>query len=129
MRIFVAYAGVDKHFATQLIERLHALNFEVSRLDNLVGKGVSFEQAVTKGLLDSEALLVIWSKEANSRSYMLMEAGFFAGARPGKPVICVVLDRAPLPYDLAASLSIYADGREVDDVALDVASGLSKLEG
>jgi hypothetical protein len=91
--------------------------------------GDDIERRIKEELLRSDALVLLWSSQSGRSGNMLMELGFFVGSSAGKPVIPVVLDGSSLPLDLANRVYISAQDESPEDIALRLASALSRVEG
>lgn len=129
MRIFLTYSSADLHIASPLSSALRTLGYEVIRPETFLEPGDDIERRIKEELLKSDALVLLWSAQSGRSGNMLMEVGFFVGASDGKPIIPVVLDGAPLPLDLASRVYISARDEGVEDIALKLASALSRMEG
>jgi TIR domain len=96
-KVFLSYSRKDEAKARRFTEWLERSGHDVWRDEDDIGGGASFSLEIEKALKDSDAVLVLWSRESVGSAWVRDEAGF--GRDAGK-LIPLSLDgtEAPLGF-------------------------------
>lgn len=129
MRIFISHSHHDLETASRLSSKLRELDFEVIRADTFLEPGDDIAKRIREELLNSDSLIILWSQGSKESHSVMVELGYFIGLASDRQIIPIILDDSPIPPDLADYLCIRAVNKPIEDVALSVATSLSKIEG
>ena len=128
MKVFLAYSAAHAdELAIHIADAIEGLGFHVSEAGKILSPGDDIWQRIREELVSSDAMVVLWSGE--NLTNLMHEFGFFLGSNPKKPVILVRLNNSPLPFDLRHLQFLNGQDVPPEQIAMQVAASLSKLEG
>lgn len=92
--VFVSHANEDRYFVTLFtaLLKFHGINVPFCLSNPRGSAGVEYTGDIAKAVDESEALAVIYSKNAGNAEWVKTDISYFKGKKPEGTVIIVLLD-------------------------------------
>lgn len=119
-------------FVRSLAEALRQLGQQPFYDETALSPGEPYQRVLSEGLRKADAIVFILSRHSLESKYVLTELGAALGYfdERGRPnPIPVVIDDSELPPQVSHIQAIFARGRAVDDVAIEIAGALEHIAG
>lgn len=126
-RLYISYSHKDKLLIERLVTALNAENVTTLYDVNLTRAGEAWQAALTKGLTDSDAVLVFITEHSISGGYVMNELGMARGM--SKLIIPVIYGNLNIP-DFIKDIHVifWRSENDFDNVVADILRALSKTD-
>jgi predicted MPP superfamily phosphohydrolase len=109
LQVFLSYTSAERYAAEKLSACIRRLGHDVWIDKERLGPGADWTEAITEGLLTSDALVLLLSGESSPSSYVANEAKMWYAAGRGARLVPVVIGKAEVDPFLQRRRAIVVD--------------------